>query len=125
MKIVYLNGCNYSMEIDGTEFVDLSKEEQREVCSRIIDSGKCSSSSLRKFYTYYMECDKGEDIEEVSFKSIAELEEQSKAILYQTDCSECTMQTLVESFLEDKGCYKDLGYCETCGSYNEEYTISI
>lgn len=125
MKIVYLNGCNYSMEIDGTEFVDLSKEEQREVCSRIIDSGKCSSSSLRKFYTYYMEGDKGEDIEEVSFKSIAELEEQCKAILYQTDCSECTMQTLVESFLEDKGCYKDLGYCETCGSYNEEYTISI
>ena len=70
MKIVYLNGCNYSMEIDGTEFVDLSKVEQMEVCNRIIDSGKCSSSSLRKFYTYYMEGDKGEYIEEVSFKSI-------------------------------------------------------
>lgn len=125
MKIVYLNGCNYSMEIDGTEFVDLSKEEQREVCSRIIDSGKCSSSSLRKFYDYYMEGDKGEDIEEESFNNIDELEEQCKAILYQTDCSECTMQTLIENFVEDKGVSKDLGYCETCGSYNEEYTIII
>ena len=125
MKIVYLNGCNYSMEIDGTEFVDLSKDEQMEVCNRIIDSGKCSSSSLRKFYNYYMEGDKGENIEEEVFNNIAELEEQCKAILYQADCSECTMQTLVESFVEDKGCYKDLGYCETCGSYNEEYAISI
>lgn len=125
MKIVYLNGCNYSMEIDGTEFVDLSREEQREVCSRIIDSDKCSSSSLRKFYDYYMEGDRDEDTSEVSFNNIADLEEQCKAILYQTDCSECTMQTLVESFAEDKGTSKDLGYCDTCGSYNEEYTIEI
>lgn len=80
MKIVYLNGCTYSLEVDGTEFVSLSKEKQTEVCKRIIDSGKCSVSS---------------------------------------------MQSFVEQFVEDNGTAKDLGYCEQCGSYNDEYKVKL
>lgn len=124
MEISYLNGCNYSLEVDGEEFAFLPKEHQREVCSRVLKSGKCSSSSLKKFYIYYVSCDKGEEIDEDTIDN-SKIEELCHDIPYQEDCSEATMQSFIENFVEEQGKFKDLGYCDTCGSYNEMYTIKI
>lgn len=35
------------------------------------------------------------------------------------------MQSFVEQFVEDNGTAKDLGYCEQCGSYNDEYKVKL
>ena len=58
MKIEFLDGCTYSMEVDGTEFVDLSTEKQREVCHKLID--KVSPDILQRFMEYACE-ELGED----------------------------------------------------------------
>lgn len=47
--IKLLEGCSYSMEINGKEFVDLSKEEARKICHKLIDNKLCDTSILQKF----------------------------------------------------------------------------
>lgn len=78
MKIELLEGCNYSMEIDNIEFVNLSKDKQKEIAHKLID--------------------------------IAD---------------ECTLQDFIEDICHTEGEFKDLGRCETCGEYNEKYTLNI
>lgn len=78
-KIVYLNGCTYSMEIDGTEFIDLSKEKQIELVRKLVE--KVTDSGV--------------------------------------------LQNIAEEVLESIGEHSDFGYCEQCGSFNDQYTLSI
>lgn len=78
MKIEYQEGCSYSMEIDDKQFVELTKEQQKEVCHKLVD--------------------------------IAD--------------AYC-LQQFIETVCQDMGTMEDLGYCETCGSYNERYTIEL
>lgn len=78
MKIEYQEGCSYSMEIDDKQFVELTKEQQKEVCHKLIDIADISS-----------------------------------------------LQRFIEMVCQDKGEMEDLGYCETCGEYNERYTINL
>lgn len=78
-RIVYLNGCTYSMEIDGTEFVDLSKEKQIELVRKLVE--KVTDSGV--------------------------------------------LQNIAEEVLESIGEHSDFGYCEQCGSFNDQYTLSI
>ena len=78
MKIELLEGCDYSMEIDGTEFVDLPYDRQKEICRKLIDRA-----------------------------------------------DEAILQSFVEDICHSTGTIEDLGYCETCGEYNERYTINI
>lgn len=78
MKIEYQEGCGYSMEIDDKQFVELTKEQQKEVCHKLVD--------------------------------IAD--------------AYC-LQQFIETVCQDMGTMEDLGYCETCGSYNERYTIEL
>lgn len=35
------------------------------------------------------------------------------------------LQHIFEEFLESNGKEKDLGYCEQCGSYNTEYSMTV
>lgn len=78
MKIEYQEGCSYSMEIDDKQFVELTKEQQKEVCHKLVD-------------------------------------------IADTYC----LQQFIETVCQDMGTMEDLGYCETCGSYNERYTIEL
>lgn len=39
--------------------------------------------------------------------------------------SEAVLQKFIESACVEMGEYKDLGYCETCEEYVEEYTIEL
>lgn len=78
-KIVYLNGCTYSMEIDGTEFIDLSKEKQIELVRKLVE--KVTDSGV--------------------------------------------LQNIAEEVIESIGEHSDFGYCEQCGSFNDQYTLSI
>ena len=36
-----------------------------------------------------------------------------------------SLQRFIEMVCQDKGEMEDLGYCETCGEYNERYTIKL
>lgn len=38
---------------------------------------------------------------------------------------ECTLQSFIENVCHTKGEIKDLGHCETCGEWNERYTLNI
>ena len=130
MKIDYLNGCSYSMTVDGIEFVDLSEEKQKEVCHRIIGDNKCDFFTMKKFYEYYYECDKDlefDDEEETNIDVMDDnkLKKLCNSSIDSEECSEATLQTLVECFMERNGRYKHLGYCNTCGSQNDNYTIEI
>lgn len=78
MNIEYQEGCSYSMEIDGTQFVELTEEQQKEVCHKLID-------------------------------------------IADTYC----LQRFIEIVCQDQGKMEDLGYCDTCGEYNERYTIKL
>lgn len=48
-EIVYYEGCDYSLTINGTEFVDLSLDEQIDTCRKIIDSGLLKESTMQRF----------------------------------------------------------------------------
>lgn len=142
ITIKYLEGCGYSMEINGTEFVDLSVAEQREVCQRIISNDMTSHDMLVSFIETYFECDAeivpneykciNEDEpfpcvnrQNIECKAKETLQNECIQCLESEDCSEATMQWLIERFTETYGKTKHLGYCTTCGSYNYEYSITI
>lgn len=129
-NIVYLNGCNYSLEVNGNEFACIPKDIQKDICHTVIRNGNCGVFTMRKFYECYYECDKDLEFdkeEEARLEAIDydELKELCDVSIDTDECSVSTMQTLLECFVENNGKYKDLGYCETCGSYNDEYSIKI
>ena len=129
-KISYLNGCTYSMEVNGTEFVDLDNKTQKELCLKIFNDDNCTVLTMVDFIGTYFECDKGLDLNENDDKKFKEmpydnLKKQCIECLNGDDCSEATMQEMVERFIENVGEYTDLGHCETCGSYNSKYDYVV
>lgn len=130
-KIVYLYGCSYSLEINGTEFVDLSREEQENICHTIIDDSRFAKPLKDRFVMAYVEGDSGlefgkEDQDYVDrLYNDGKLDEECHAIINEHKCSESTMQQLVDSFAEFCGECEDFGYCDECGSFNYQYTIAI
>jgi hypothetical protein len=77
MKITYMEG-HYSMDIDGTEFVELDYNKQKEVCHKLVDK-----------------------------------------------VSEGVLQRFIEIACEIMGEYTDLGKCESCGEYVDEYKLEL
>ena len=69
---------HYSMDIDGTEFVELDYNKQKEVCHKLVDK-----------------------------------------------VSEDVLQRFIEIACEIMGEYTDLGKCESCGEYVEEYKLEL
>ena len=69
---------HYSMDIDGTEFVELDYNKQKEVCHKLVDK-----------------------------------------------VSEDVLQRFIEIACELMGEYTDLGKCESCGEYVEEYKLEL
>ena len=77
MEITYTEG-HYSMNIDGTEFVELDYNKQKEICHKLVDK-----------------------------------------------VSEGVLQRFIEISCEVMGEYTDLGKCESCGEYVEEYKLEL
>ena len=77
MKITYMEG-HYSMDIDGTEFVELDYNKQKDICHKLVDK-----------------------------------------------VSEGVLQRFIEIACEVMGEYTDLGKCESCGEYVEEYKLEL
>lgn len=76
---------------------------------------------------FYMGCGYSMEINGKEFVDLS-LEEQkqlSHYIIDQKDISQSTLQRLIEDYMETNGEMKDLGFCDECGSYNEEYTLTI
>ena len=69
---------HYSMDIDGTEFVELDYNKQKEVCHKLVDK-----------------------------------------------VSEDVLQRFIEIACELTGEYTDLGKCESCGEYVDEYKLEL
>ena len=69
---------HYSMDIDGTEFVELDYNKQKEVCHKLVDK-----------------------------------------------VSEDVLQRFIEIACEIMGEYTDLGKCESCGEYIDEYKLEL
>lgn len=129
-NIIYLNGCNYSLEVNGNEFACIPKDMQKEICHAVINNCNCGVFTMKKFYEYYYECDKDlefDEDEEAKLEAMDydELKKLCNSSIDTDECSESTMQKLIECFAENNGTCKDLGYCDTCGSYNDEYSIKI
>lgn len=55
MKIVLIDGCGYSLEVDGKEFIDLTAEEQIKVCEKILNSKLCTESTRQSFVEQFVE----------------------------------------------------------------------
>lgn len=125
-KISYLNGCTYSMDVNNTEFVDLDKDTQKELCFKIFNNEDCSFLSMVAFIETYLEVELDEnDDKKYKDMSYDDLKKLCVKYLNTEDCSEATMQEMVERFIENNGEYTDLGYCETCGSYNSRYDYVV
>ena len=77
MEITYMEG-HYSMDIDGTEFVELDYNKQKDICHKLVDK-----------------------------------------------VSEDVLQRFIEIACEVMGEYTDLGKCESCGEYVEEYKLEL
>lgn len=77
MEITYMEG-HYSMDIDGTEFVELDYNKQKDICHKLVDR-----------------------------------------------VSEDVLQRFIEIACEVMGEYTDLGKCESCGEYVEEYKLEL
>ena len=74
---MYTEG-HYSMDVDGTEFVELDYNKQKEVCHKLVDK-----------------------------------------------VSEDVLQRFIEIACELMGEYTDLGKCESCGEYIDEYKLEL
>lgn len=57
ITIDYLDGCGYSMEINGVEFSELNNEDKKEVCHRIISHSDISEATMQRFIETFLECD--------------------------------------------------------------------
>lgn len=131
IKIIYLNGCGYSMLINDIEFVDLSREDQESLCSNIIKNSRCSKRAKEQLIISHIEADNGLEFDEEDQAFIdklyetGKLDEECLGIITKCDCSSATLQQFVEIFAEECGESNDLGYCEDCGSWNYEYTVII
>lgn len=85
---------------------------------------------MRKFeLEYYDGCDysttiNGKELVELSKEEIRDtlIPILKQYLTEDTDLS--VLQSLFETVLMDNGAYEDLGYCETCGSYNSSYTMT-
>lgn len=59
--IEYIDGENYSLEVDDKQFVELDQKEMKEICHRIIDNEQISGYTMQRLVEIFVSCDaKGE-----------------------------------------------------------------
>lgn len=57
MTIEYIDGENYSLEVDGERFSELSPDEMRVICHQIIDNYQISGYSMQRLVEIFTSCD--------------------------------------------------------------------
>ena len=144
MKLRYTDGCNCtSYDVDGTEFIDLSIEKQRELAIKLINDTN-SSEVFVNIYSFVLE--DTDELYEMSEDQIKEfydslynkinkfkilpIEEQKKICVdyianYNSSDADWLYQKVFEIVLESDGDYKYLGHCECCGDSIREYILKI
>ena len=146
MNLRYTDGCTCtSYDVDGTEFINLSIEKQRELAIKLINYTN-SSEVFVNIYSFVLE-DKDE-LYEMSEDQIKEfydslynkinkfkilpIEKQKKICVdyianYNSSNSNANWlyQHVFEQVLESDGDYKYLGHCECCGDSIREYILKI
>lgn len=61
ITIKLLDGCNYSLEINGEEFVTLPTKQQKELCHKLIDNENITEYVMQRFIELFMESCADED----------------------------------------------------------------
>lgn len=144
MKLRYTDGCTCtSYDVDGTEFIDLSIEKQRELAIKLINYTN-SSQVFSNIYSFALEYT--DELYEMSEEQVKEfydslynkinefkilpIEEQKKFCVdyianYNSSDVDWLYQNVFEIVLESDGDYKYLGHCECCGDSIREYTLEI
>ena len=146
MKLRYTDGCTCtSYNVDGTEFIDLSIEQQRELTIKLINYTN-SSQVFTNIYSFALE--DTDELYEMSEEQIKEfydslynkinkfkilpIEEQKKICVdyieqYNIEDSNANWlyQHVFEQVLEADGKYKFVGHCDCCGDSIREYTLKI
>ena len=144
MKLQYTDGCTCtSYDVDGTEFIDLSIEKQRELAIKLINYTN-SSQVFSNIYSFALEYT--DELYEMSEEQIKEfydslyskinefkilpIEEQKNFCVdyianYNSSDADWLYQNVFEIVLESDGDYKYLGHCECCGDSIREYTLKI
>lgn len=149
MNLRYTDGCICtSYDINGTEFMDLTINQQRELAIKLINYTnnvqvfvdiysesieniayaelcKMSDEQLKEAYTKF-------DDDIMEFKNNWTDDDKKKyCISYITDYdiedsnASWLYQHIFEEVLEADGNYKDHGYCDCCGDHIREYTLTI
>lgn len=147
MKLRYTDGCTCtSYDVDGTEFIDLSIERQRELAIKLIsytDNSnvfvnvysfalentdnlyKMTEDQIKEFYNEVDNC-------VIDFKnnwSIDRQKEYCLGYIYNYNINDVNAdwlyQHVFELVLEYEGKYKYLGHCDCCGDSIREYTLKI
>jgi hypothetical protein len=140
LKYEYVDGCGFSLNVNGVESVDMEAEELRGYIERLVGLDN-DFEGLKKTYLTVSEImfylheyddekdtvefwekfeedniDKDESLESIKAKLLVKIKEE--------DDWSC-LQTVFKDLMERVGEYKDLGYCETCGSYSVKYTLEL
>ena len=146
MKLKYTDGCTCtSYDVDGTEFIDLTREKQRELAIKLINYTN-SSEVFVNIYSFALE-----DTDELYNMNEEQLQEfynrlDNKVYDFKTTCLEyqknyCVdyiehyniedvnadwlYQHVFEQVLEADGQYKFLGHCDCCGDSIREYKLKL
>ena len=146
MNLRYTDGCTCtSYDVDGTEFINLSIEKQRELAIKLINYTN-SSEVFVNIYSFALE--DTDELYEMSEDQIKEfydslynkinkfkilpIEEQKKICVdyianYNSSNSNANWlyQHVFEQVLEADGKYKFLGHCDCCEDSIREYTLKI
>lgn len=147
MNFNYTDGCTCtSYDVDGTEFMDLSIEKQRELAIKLINY---SNNQNVFVYIYSFSLEDIDDVYDMDNKQLDEFYKNidKQVIDFKTNWSQekqkeyClnyisnynindvnadwVYQTVFEQVLEYDGKYKDLGYCDCCGDHIRSYTLEI
>lgn len=146
MNLKYTDGCTCtSFDVDGVEFIDLTKDKQHELAIKLINLTN-SNYIFKDVYSYSVEnsadlYDMSQDqlhkfYEQVD-KKVEEFEnnwseEQKKnfCVKYITeygdkDDDSWLYQHVYEKVLEIEGAYTDLGHCDCCGDHIRSYSLTI
>ena len=58
MKLQYITGCICdSLSVNDKEFNELSLEEQKEICHKLIENSEPYNNTLQEIFIKYMECE--------------------------------------------------------------------
>ena len=144
MKLRYTDGCTCtSYDVDGTEFIDLTLEKQRELAIKLINYTN-NPQVFANIYSFALE--DTDELYEMSEEQIKEfydslynkinefkvlpIEEQKNFCVdyitnYNSSDADWLYQNVFGIVLESDGDYKYLGHCECCGDSIREYTLEI